>query len=120
MARPSVHPKSPRSAASKGLKSTQRERIVAGMITAANRDGYAGASVSAVIAEGGVSRPTFYEYFADRDACFLATILEVQDRLMIGLRDRVKGEAPQHALYASVRALIEFAAAEPAMARFLM
>ena len=51
----------------KGRKRTQRERIVNGMIAAANRDGYAGANVSAVIEQAGVSRPTFYDYFADRD-----------------------------------------------------
>jgi AcrR family transcriptional regulator len=120
MARRSVHPKPTKSALAKGRKSTQRERIVAGMITAANRDGYAGASVSAVIAEAGVSRPTFYEYFADRDACFLATIADVQERLMIVLRDAVQQEAPELTVRASVRALIEFAVAEPAPARFLM
>ncbi|HEV2973498.1 MAG TPA: TetR/AcrR family transcriptional regulator [Solirubrobacteraceae bacterium] len=120
MARRSVHPKPTKSPLAKGRRSTQRERIVAGMITAANRDGYAGASVSAVIAEAGVSRPTFYEYFADRDACFLATIVEVHQQLMIGLRERVRREAPELALRAGVCALIELAVAEPAMARFLM
>src|ERR1700733_912081 len=44
-------------------KSTQRERLLNGMIEVADRRGYAGASVSAVIAEAGVSRPTFYDYF---------------------------------------------------------
>ncbi len=120
MARRSVHPKPTKTALPKGRRSTQRDRIVTGMITAANRAGYAGATVSAVIDEAGVSRPTFYEYFADRDACFLAAIAEVQDRLMIVLRPTVREQAAELALSASVRALIEFAAAEPAMARFLM
>jgi len=48
-------------------KATQRERLLAAMVIAANRDGYAGANVSAVIAEAGVSRPTFYDCFEDRD-----------------------------------------------------
>jgi AcrR family transcriptional regulator len=46
-----------------GRKSTQRERLLNGVITVANRDGSSRASVSAVIAEAGVSRPTFYDYF---------------------------------------------------------
>ncbi|HXM87565.1 MAG TPA: TetR/AcrR family transcriptional regulator, partial [Solirubrobacteraceae bacterium] len=61
-----------RQAASKGQKSTQRERLVHGMVEAANVGGYASANVSAVIANAGVSRPTFYEYFVDRDDCFVA------------------------------------------------
>jgi AcrR family transcriptional regulator len=119
MARRSVHPKPATTALPKGRRSTQRDRIVMGMIAAANRAGYAGATVSAVIDEAGVSRPTFYEYFADRDRCFLATIAEVHERLMVGLRERVFEEPPRFALRASVRALVDFAAAEPAMARFL-
>ncbi len=120
MARRSVHPKPTKTALPKGRRSTQRDRIITGMIAAANRAGYAGATVSAVIDEAGVSRPTFYEYFADRDTCFLATIAEVHERLMVGLRERVQEEPPALALRASVRALIDFAGAEPAMARFLM
>jgi AcrR family transcriptional regulator len=61
-------------AAQKGQKHTQRERLLAGMVAAANQHGYAQATVSAVIEHAGISRPTFYEYFADRDACFLAAL----------------------------------------------
>jgi AcrR family transcriptional regulator len=119
MPRRSVNPKPAKTPLPKGRRSTQRDRIVTGMITAANRDGYAGASVSAVIAEAGVSRPTFYEYFEDRDACFLATITEVHGQLIAPLRAAVQGDTPERAMHASIGALIGFAAAEPAMARFL-
>lgn len=119
MPRRSVNPKPARTALPKGRRSTQRNRIITGMITAANRDGYAGASVSAVIAEAGVSRPTFYEYFEDRDGCFLATIAEVHEQLIAPVRTAVQQDAPERAMHASIRALIAFAAAEPAMARFL-
>ncbi len=61
-------------------KRTQRERLIAGMVMAARRHGYAGANVSRVIARAGVSRPTFYEYFADKDDCFLATHRELAGR----------------------------------------
>ena len=100
-------------------KATQRNRLLAGMITAANRDGYARANVSAVIAEAGVSRPTFYEYFTDKDDCFLATLTEVHERLLGEIRETVVRESPEHAMRATIRALIAFAVAQPAMARFL-
>jgi AcrR family transcriptional regulator len=62
-------------------KQTQRQRLVTGMIEATNRRGYAQANIAAVIAHAGVSRPTFYDYFEDRDACFLASIVEVDEEL---------------------------------------
>src|ERR1700730_5466452 len=93
--------------------STQRERLLGGMITAANRDGYAGANVSEVIGEAGVSRPTFYEYFADKDACFLGALADVQGRLLIQIHEWVQQQPPEAALQATVEALIAFASSEP-------
>jgi AcrR family transcriptional regulator len=104
----------------KGRKATQRERLLAGMVAAANKEGYSGASVSAVIGAAGVSRPTFYEYFADRDDCFVATIADVRERLLDEIRDAVADAPPEQALAAATTALVAFAGAEPAAARFLM
>ena len=101
-------------------KSTQRERLLAGMVAIANSGGYASANVSAVIGEAGVSRPTFYEYFADKDECFLAALADVQERLAGEIRQAVESRAGEHALQATIGALVGFASSEPAMARFLM
>jgi AcrR family transcriptional regulator len=103
----------------KGRKATQRERLLAGMITAANRDGYARANVSAVIAEAGVSRPTFYDYFADKDGCFLATLAQVQERLIAQLVAAVEDDGRERAMHATVGALLAFSSSQPALARFL-
>jgi AcrR family transcriptional regulator len=43
-----------------------------GMVQATARHGYGGASVARAVEQAGLSRATFYEHFADRDACFLA------------------------------------------------
>jgi len=103
----------------KDRKSTQRERLIAGMIAAANHYGYAGANVSQVIAYAGVSRPTFYDYFADKDDCFLQTNRDIVGRLLEQIRDAVASVAPERALQAAIRRLIERAEAEPAQAQFL-
>ena len=71
----------------RGRKSTQHERLLAGMILAANRDGYAHANVSEVIAEAGVSRPTFYDYFNDKDDCFVAAVTDTHERLLSAVPD---------------------------------
>jgi AcrR family transcriptional regulator len=89
------------------------------MIAAGNDVGYARANVSAVIEQAGVSRPTFYDYFSDRDDCFLGALDDVYQRLLEHMRDRVGDGAPERALHGSIEALIDFAAGEPNAARFL-
>ncbi|HEX5852493.1 MAG TPA: TetR/AcrR family transcriptional regulator [Solirubrobacteraceae bacterium] len=101
-------------------KRTQRERLLRGMVEVANRSGYAGASVSTVIAQAGVSRPTFYEYFTDRDDCFRSSIEHVQQQLLTRITDALEGVPPHGALAHTVRALVEYACEEPVAARFLM
>jgi AcrR family transcriptional regulator len=101
-------------------KATQRERLLKGMIAAANRGGYAGANVSAVIGQAGVSRPTFYDYFEDRDDCFVAAVRDVHEQLLERIRQAVAGAPPRHALSGALAATLAFAGEQPAESRFLM
>jgi AcrR family transcriptional regulator len=101
-------------------KRTQRERLLRGAITVANRDGYARATVSAVIGEAGVSRPTFYDYFTDKDDCFLAALADVHEQLLATVRQAVEDAAPERAIKATIEALVAFAVDQPAPARFVM
>jgi AcrR family transcriptional regulator len=101
-------------------KSTQRERLLGGMIAATNQRGYAGATVSAVIAEARVSRPTFYEYFADRGDCLLASIEDVQGELQAAVAQAVAQRPAHQAMAGAVEALVAYADAQPTRARFLM
>jgi AcrR family transcriptional regulator len=100
-------------------KSTQRERILDGMIDTASREGYAGANVSQVIARAGVSRPTFYEYFSDKDSCFLAANREIAGRLLGQIRDAVAEVPPEQALQAALRRLLQWVEAKPEQAMFI-
>jgi AcrR family transcriptional regulator len=99
---------------------TRRERLLQGMIATVNRDGYAGASVSAVIADAGVPRAAFDEHFADRDACFRAAIEDVALQMVALVRARIDARPANEASLAAVEALVAFAGAEPARARFAM
>jgi AcrR family transcriptional regulator len=100
-------------------KSTQRERLIAGMIAAAHRYGYAGANVSQVIGHAGVSRPTFYEYFKDKDDCFIAAHRELSRLLVWEIRQAVAAAAPEQAVQAAIRALIRLSEEYPDRAGFL-
>ncbi len=111
---PSINTRSP-----KTRKSTQRRRLLAGMIAAAGRHGYAAANVSQVIAHAGVSRPTFYDYFANKDDCFLAAHRAIATRAVEEVRVAVADAPPERAMQAAVLRLLELAEAEPAAAHFL-
>jgi AcrR family transcriptional regulator len=101
-------------------KQTQRERLLSGMLLAAVRKSYAGATVAEVIANAGVSRPTFYEYFTDRDDCFLALHREISGQLIDRVREAVHAQPPERAVQAGITALIARAEVKPERARFLV
>jgi AcrR family transcriptional regulator len=104
----------------KDRKGTQLERLLEGMLLAAVRRGYGGANVAQVIAHAGVSRPTFYEYFEDRDDCFLAVHRDISEQLLKHVREAVASEPPERAVQAGVGAVFARAQARPERARFLV
>ncbi len=104
----------------KERKGTQRERLLEGMLLAAVRKGYEGASVAQVIAYAGVSRPTFYEYFTDKDDCFLTVHREISEQLFERVSEAVEAAPPERAVQAGIEALILRAEARPDRARFLV
>ena len=71
----------------------QRERLIAAMLTAASELGYRETNVQDVIERAGVSRPTFYEHFANKEDCFLAAF----DTSAARLRDRIAAAAAKAA-----------------------
>jgi AcrR family transcriptional regulator len=100
-------------------KRSQRDRLIAGMVMAARRHGYAGANVSQVIAFAGVSRPTFYEYFSGKDDCFRTTHRELAQLLLEEIRQAVAAEPPERAVHAGIRRFLELAEEHPNAASFL-
>ncbi len=72
------------------LHAAARERLLDAAVRCVARDGMAGANIAAVAAEAGVSRPTVYRYFVDRQALFEATLMhagrDVSERLGERLR----------------------------------
>jgi|NGEPerStandDraft_6_1074524.scaffolds.fasta_scaffold59258_1 AcrR family transcriptional regulator len=101
-------------------KSTQRERLLRAMRVIAVDEGYAETTIAKVIAEAGVSRPTFYEYFSDKEDCFIATQREIAGRLLEQLRAAVEGQPAQRAVEGVIRTLVAFAGESPLEARLLL
>jgi len=98
---------------------TQRERLLASAVASANREGWAAASVTKIIAGAGVSRPTFYSHFRDTDDCLLAALGEIQRRVLGEVRRAAAERPPEHALPAALCALVELASSDPAAGLFL-
>ena len=95
-----------------------RERLVLGMVAAVAERGYAATTITDVVRHARVSRRTFYEQFADKEACFLAAYDAVSDAVLADIAGAA-GEASgwETRLLAGVDAYLRALAAEPAVAR---
>lgn len=69
-------PKGPHSLTREQVAQSQRQRLIAAIATTVGRKGYSPTSVADVIAEAGVSRSTFYQFFDDKEAAFSAAFEE--------------------------------------------
>jgi AcrR family transcriptional regulator len=104
------------------VSAVQRERLIVAMLKAASELGYRKTNVQDVIDRAGVSRPTFYEHFANKEDCFLAAF----DTTAARLRERVALAAAQGGtdwrgrLRAGLAGLLQFATTEPDAARTLI
>jgi AcrR family transcriptional regulator len=65
-------PRGPHRLSRAQVESHQRERILAAMIAVAGTKGYGSTTIRDITRRARVSRDTFYEQFANKEACFLA------------------------------------------------
>ncbi|RZS31133.1 TetR family transcriptional regulator [Herbihabitans rhizosphaerae] len=98
---------------------SQRSRLLVAMADAVAEKGYVHTSVADVLKRARVSRETFYQNFADKEACFLAS-LDHSATILVGI---MGGELvdnsgpPKERLDRALRAYLATLAAEPAVAR---
>jgi AcrR family transcriptional regulator len=64
-----------------------RLRLVSALATAAAEKGYAATTIADIVRHARVSKRTFYEHFADKEACLLAGYQHVSDMLLDLLRE---------------------------------
>jgi AcrR family transcriptional regulator len=104
------------------VRAIQRERMLAAMLVTVNELGYRTLTVQDVLSRAGVSRPTFYEQFEDKEDCFLAAfdaaVGRMRNRLETAL-DEVE-EGWRDRLRHSLRALLRFVVEDPDAARTLI
>jgi AcrR family transcriptional regulator len=106
-----------------GVPEIQRARILAALIEVARERGVGRVTVAHVVERSGVSRRTFYELFADRDACFAVAFEEAIERaaarVVPAFRESEQSSADARAWRERIRegllALLEFLDEEPGL-----
>jgi AcrR family transcriptional regulator len=83
--------------------------------------GYAATTIADLTGQAGISRTTFYELFADKEACFLAAYDSAADALLRRISKAYEAEErwPDRAR-AGLATLLDALAADPAMARLAL
>jgi AcrR family transcriptional regulator len=101
------------------VASSQHERLLAAMATVVARRGYAATTVADVVSAAGVSRSTFYELFASKEACFLDAYRQGVDELLGAVREAVREAEPdwRAQLRAGIRAYLAQLALQDSFAR---
>jgi AcrR family transcriptional regulator len=104
------------------IRAVQRERLIVAMLSAAAELGYLETNVQDVIDRAGVSRPTFYEHFANKEDCFLAAFDTSAERLRkkVDVAANKGGDVWRDRVRYSLEALLGFASREPDTARTMV
>jgi AcrR family transcriptional regulator len=104
------------------VRAVQRERLIVAMLNAAAELGYLETNVQDVIDRAGVSRPTFYEHFSNKEDCFLAAFDTSAERLRKKVETAVDkgGDVWRDRVRFGLEALLRFASREPDTARTLV
>lgn len=99
----------------------QCRRIVDAMIASVAEKTYAETTISDIVSRASISRTTFYKHFADKRACFDATLAHcIRELKRVADRSLDPGDSPPQAVHKSVKAVLEFLAAEPGLAQLVM
>jgi AcrR family transcriptional regulator len=101
------------------VRAVQRERLLAAMIKTVTEIGYSTLTVQNVLTRAGISRPTFYEQFEDKEDCFLAAFDASAARMRERMEAAVAGGGPswREQLRSGIAELLRFIAEEPEEAR---
>ncbi len=104
------------------VKAVQRERLLASMIDTVTQVGYAALTVQNVLTRAGISRPTFYEQFEDKEDCFLAAFDAAAARLLERIEAAVADSGPswRDQLRSGIAELLRHIADEPEEARLVI
>lgn len=90
---------------------SQRERLFGAMVAVVAERGYAACTVADLVELSGVSRSAFYEHFANKEECFVATVREILEYTAASVSTNYDGRGSALAVF------IEEIVAQPAASR---
>jgi AcrR family transcriptional regulator len=100
------------------LPGDTRGRLLGGLALAIVEKGYGAATIADVVRHARVSKRTFYEHFADKEACYLALYAAVNDQLLALIAQAVHGSGSwRKRVEAAAGAYLSELAAQPALTR---
>ena len=105
------------------VRAIQRERLLASMIKTVTEIGYNALTVQNVLTRAGISRPTFYEQFEDKEDCFLSAFDAAAGRMRQRIDTAVAEKADEgwrEQLRSSIAELLRFIVEEPEEARIVI
>lgn len=71
-----------------------RRRLLDALAESIAEDGYRATTVAGIVRRARTSRRTFYEHFADKEACFIALLSDANERLIREVTAAVDPKAP--------------------------
>ena len=93
-------------------------RLIQAMATALTEKGYADISVADIVQHARVSKRTFYEHFADKEACYLATYAALSDDVLSRIAEAGESDLPtEERLVAATHAYLAALEERPALTR---
>ena len=101
-------------------RSARREELLEAAVRIVQRDGVQ-ASMAAIAAEAGITKPVLYRHFGDKGGLYAALAERSTDRLMVGLQTALaQGRTPRERVALTVGAYLSVIEAEPQLYRFLV
>jgi AcrR family transcriptional regulator len=95
---------------------TFRQRLLDALAESIAEDGYGTTTVADIVRRARTSRRTFYEHFADKEACFVALLTDANAEMIRQIAAAVDSTAPwEHQVRQAVEAWIRSAQAAPAI-----
>ncbi len=91
------------------VAASQQARLLEAMQTLVIEEGFAAVRVADLIATAGVAKPTFYEHYASKIACFIALIDTLIDEIMLRIVDALDpAGSVEERVEAGIGALVDF------------
>jgi AcrR family transcriptional regulator len=114
-------PPGPRTSSDADVAQAHRRRLVAGMAAAAAEKGYAATTIADVVSRAKVSRRTFYEHFADKEACFVAAY-EAASEILMGVVEQAAAAEDRwdERIAASMSAYLHVLGTDPDLTRLFL